>query len=80
MSRLLLALSVVAVAGSGLSSTVQVQNPTPAFRAGVRTVAVYATVQDRGGRLVPDLTRADFEILDNGRTRRSTSFCAATAR
>jgi Ca-activated chloride channel family protein len=72
MKRLLLALLVVAIAGSGLSSKVQVQNPT--FRAGVRTVAIYATVQDRGGRLVPDLKREDFEILDNGRPADLTVF------
>lgn len=37
------------------------------FRSGARTVAVYTTVTDRQGRLVPDLTRDDFEIYDNGR-------------
>jgi VWFA-related protein len=72
MKRLLLALSVVAITGSGLSSTVQVQNPT--FRAGVRTVAIYATVQERNGRLVPDLTREDFEVRDNGRPVELTVF------
>lgn len=36
------------------------------FRAGVRTVAVYATVSDREGRLVPDLDQTAFEIRDNG--------------
>jgi hypothetical protein len=37
------------------------------FRTGARTVAVYATVTDSSGRLVPDLTRDDFEIYDNGK-------------
>ena len=37
------------------------------FRSGIRSVVVYATVQDREGRLVPDLTRDDFQVLDNGR-------------
>jgi len=37
------------------------------FRTGVQTVAVYATVSDRDGRLVPDLDRAAFEIRDNRR-------------
>jgi Ca-activated chloride channel homolog len=36
------------------------------IRIGARTVAVYATVTDAGGKLVPDLTRDDFEIFDNG--------------
>jgi Ca-activated chloride channel family protein len=46
----------------------------PTFRSGVRTVAVYATVQDREGRLVPDLTQADFQILDNGTPVPITTF------
>ena len=37
------------------------------IRTGARTVAVYATVADAKGRLVPDLTVNDFEIQDNGR-------------
>jgi Ca-activated chloride channel family protein len=36
------------------------------IRIGARTVAVYATVTDASGKLVPDLTRDDFEIFDNG--------------
>ena len=39
----------------------------PAFRSGVRTVPIYATVADGTGRLVPDLEQADFEVLDNGK-------------
>lgn len=39
----------------------------PAFRIGVRTVAVFATVRDLGGSLATDLTRDDFEIYDNGK-------------
>ena len=72
MMRLLTALSVAAFVAGGWPARAQNQNPT--FRGGVRTVAVYATVQDRGGRLVPDLTREDFEILDNGRPVQLTVF------
>ena len=39
----------------------------PIFKSSVRTVPIYATVVDSGGRLVPDLERADFSILDNGK-------------
>ena len=39
----------------------------PIFKSSVRTVPVYATVVDSGGRLVPDLERSDFTILDNGK-------------
>ena len=37
----------------------------PTFRTGTRTVALYATVTDAQKRLVPDLTKNDFEIFDN---------------
>ncbi len=37
----------------------------PTFRAGTRTVALYATVTDAQKRLVPDLTQDDFQIFDN---------------
>lgn len=39
----------------------------PVFRSSVRTVPIYATVLDSGGRLVPDLTRDDFQVFDNGK-------------
>jgi VWFA-related protein len=39
----------------------------PTFRGATRTVAVYATVAGADGRLVPDLTRDAFTILDNGK-------------
>lgn len=39
----------------------------PIFKSNVRTVPIYATVVDPSGRLVPDLERADFQILDNGK-------------
>lgn len=36
------------------------QPDQPVFRSSVRTVPIYATVIDSGGRLVPDLEQADF--------------------
>lgn len=39
----------------------------PVFRSSVRTVPIYATVVDAGGRLVPGLEQADFTVLDNGK-------------
>jgi Ca-activated chloride channel family protein len=44
------------------------------FSAGNRTVAVYATVTDAGGRLVPDLGRDQFQIDDNGKRQELTLF------
>lgn len=46
----------------------------PIFKSAVRTVPIYATVIDGGGRLVPDLERADFSILDNGKPADVTLF------
>ena len=39
------------------------------FRSTARTVHVYATVQGKDGRLVPDLARDDFQIFEDGRPR-----------
>ncbi len=51
----------------------QAQQP-PTFTGVNRTVAVYATVTDAGGRLIPDLTRDQFQIDDNGRRQELTIF------
>lgn len=67
MTRLI-ALAVAALA----AGTVAAQQPT--FKSGARGVAVYATVTDRDGRLVPDLTREDFEIKDGGKLQPITVF------
>jgi Ca-activated chloride channel family protein len=46
----------------------------PVFRAATDTVLVTATVIDKDGRLVTDLTQDDFEIRDNGNVRPITVF------
>jgi VWFA-related protein len=50
----------------------QAQQPT--FTGANRTVAVFATVTDASGRLVPDLTRDQFQIEDNGARQELTLF------
>ena len=50
------------------------QAQPPQFGAGNRTVAVYATVTGARGRLVPDLSRQDFAIDDNGKRQELTLF------
>jgi VWFA-related protein len=58
--------AAIALAALVCSVTVSAgQEPT--FRSAVRTVPVFVTVTDADGRLVPDLTRDDFTILDNGK-------------
>src|ERR1700730_8419631 len=52
--------------------TVTAQRPT--FRSDTEAVWVTATVIDKDGRLVTDLTRGDFEVLDNGVARDITVF------
>jgi VWFA-related protein len=62
------------VGGVLLGSTALVAQQAGTFKAGARTVAVYATVLDEGGRLVPDLGREAFEIDDNGSPQPLTVF------
>ena len=70
---------VVPVAGlvAILCATVAGQQQTP-FKSGASTVAVYTTVTDSTGRLVPDLTKDDFEIYDNGKLQPITLFATET--
>jgi Ca-activated chloride channel family protein len=44
------------------------------FRSGTQIVPVFATVLDSQGRLVTDLTRDDFQILDNSKPQVITQF------
>src|SRR5476651_946656 len=57
-----------------LAATPSAQQQAPTFTGGNRTVAVYATVKDADGRLVPDLTREQFQIDDNGKKQELTLF------
>ena len=50
------------------------QTQPPSFGAATRTVALYATVTNAQGRLVPDLSRDDFAIDDNGKRQALTLF------
>ena len=52
------------------------QSPAPqaTFHSDSRSVAVYVTVSDPTGRLVPDLTQDDFEVYDNGKKQDITLF------
>ena len=49
------------------------------FKSGVDLVTVSAVVRDQKGRVVTDLTRADFELLDSGERRPITDFRAERA-
>ena len=47
------------------ASVLAVQQP-PLFRTANHTIAVYATVRDASGHLVPHLTKDDFSVSDDG--------------
>ena len=46
----------------------------PQFKAGVKIVPVYATVTDKTGRFVTDLTKEQFEVTDDGKKVEVTQF------
>ena len=68
--RLLPALAGIGVLALGLSTAAQ----QPTFRSGSRVVPAFVTVTDANNRLVTDLTREDFEVLDNGKPQELTVF------
>ena len=63
LSRLTSALVLTGVASAVLLG----QEPT--FKTGTEIVSLFVTVVDAQGRLVPDLTKDDFEILDNDKVQ-----------
>ena len=62
--------AILLLASSKLIATSQ----EPTFKGANRTVAVYATVTDASGRLVPDLSAASFTVLDDRKTQSLTVF------
>jgi len=71
MSRRMLAASLVLTASVLAEPAAQ---QAPVFRSATQTVPMYVTVVDPNGHLLTDLTRDDFEILDNGRRQPVTLF------
>ena len=73
MRRILLALAFVL---TPLLASAQgtAENQQATFRSGVDLVTVSATVRDGKGRLVKDLTKKDFEVIDRGERRAINEF------
>jgi len=67
------ALAIVAALVLAIGLTAQ-EPQEGRFRASVDTVSIYATVSDANGRLVTDLGKGDFTVLDNGVPRDITFF------
>jgi VWFA-related protein len=57
----------------------QRQEPLTTFRAGVEVVTVSAAVQDSRGRVIRDLPRSEFEVIDSGVRREIKDFYAGDA-
>jgi Ca-activated chloride channel family protein len=61
----------IAVAIAGAASAIVIaqkpaaQQPPPTFKSGTQVVSLFVTVADAQKRLVPDLTKDDFEVFDN---------------
>src|SRR4051794_21870058 len=66
------AVLLLAVSGTVLAAAQDQRQPP--FRSGARTVAIYATVTHKDGRLVPDLDREAFEIREGGKPQPLTVF------
>jgi len=62
----------VGLAVTALARPAIAQQPT--FKSGTQLVPVYVTVTDADKRLVPGLTRDDFELRDNGKTTKIVLF------
>jgi VWFA-related protein len=64
---------VLSCAAAVAAASGQSQQP-PTFSTANRTVAVYATVTNESGRLVPDLGREHFTVTDKGKPQELTIF------
>jgi Ca-activated chloride channel family protein len=58
-----------AIAASAGLTAQQPPPQQPTFRAGTQIVSLFATVADAQRRLVPGLTKEDFEVLDNDKVQ-----------
>jgi len=72
------ALGSAAYAGQGAGEPAN-QRPTVTFRAGVEVVSITAAVRDGRGRIVRNLKRSDFEIVDSGTSREIREFYTGEA-
>ena len=65
---------VLTAAALVLLAVVAVRAQQPTFRGGTSIVPILATVLDDTGRLVPDLEKTDFTVLDNGKPQEVVFF------
>ena len=63
-----------AFAGLSAAALAAQQPQGPIFKAGTQVVSLFVTVADAQKRLVPDLTKDDFEVFDNEKPQAITYF------
>ena len=73
-SRIAVRFGTVLFAMMAIDAITLIALPQQTYRSDLQTVAIYATVRDHEGHLVPNLSRDDFQILDNGRTAAISTF------
>ena len=66
--------TVALILGTLAPSAVEGQAPQITFKAGVEAVTVTVSVRDRRGKLVRDLRKTDFELIDSGERREIRDF------
>jgi len=71
-TRVATASACAAVLSAAAVAAQQPQGPT--FKAGTQVVSLFVTVADAQKRLVPDLTKEDFEVFDNEKPQALTYF------
>jgi VWFA-related protein len=62
------------VAGVSMAGQTPVPRQAPPIRVGVELITTDVVVRDRNGRFVPDLSKEDFELLEDGRPQTIVSF------
>ena len=67
-------LPAILVAAAATLTAARAQQKPAQFKSGTELVSVYTTVQERNGRLVPDLRQNDFVITDEGKEQPITFF------
>jgi hypothetical protein len=66
---LALLLAIAPVSGQVASPAPARQQPQATFKSGVEVVTVSVAVRDDEGRVIQNLTKADFEVFDSGFTK-----------
>jgi len=70
-----LATVLSAASSAALSAALAAQQPPgPTFKSGTQVVSLFVTVADAQKRLVPDLTKEDFDVFDNEKPQPLTYF------